>query len=187
MIGGLVLAAGSGSRFGGLKQLGDLHGRPLVEYPIEAMAGVPAVERIVVVLGAGADRIQAGARLEPAEVVVAERWEDGISASLRAGLAALADADAVVVMLGDQPFITSQVIAAVLDHHDDRHDAVRTTYGGRPGHPVLLARRLLQRAGELQGDVGFRALLEGERIRRFEAGHLADPTDIDTREELSRL
>ncbi len=41
------------------------------------------------------------------------------------------------------------------------HDAVRATYGGRPGHPVLLGRALLDRAGELRGDVGFRDLLEG--------------------------
>ena len=68
-----------------------------------------------------------------------------------------------------------------------RHDAVRTTYHGAPGHPVLVGRRLLARAGELRGDAGFRDLLEGGRVRRFEAGHLCDPTDIDTREELAAL
>ena len=51
---------------------------------------------------------------------------------------------------------------------------------------MLLTRRLLDRADELQGDVGFRRLLDGHRVRRFEAAHLCDPTDIDTREELAR-
>jgi molybdenum cofactor cytidylyltransferase len=186
-VAGVVLAAGGGSRFGGTKQLASLRGRPLLSYAIEAMLGVPAIRPVIVVLGHEADAIRAQVDLAGTRPVVCEAWAEGQAASLRAGIAAAGDAEAVVVTLGDQPFITSQVIAAVLDHHDDRHDAVRTTYGGRPGHPVLLTRRLLQRAGELQGDVGFRALLEGERIRRFEAGHLADPTDIDTREELSRL
>ena len=91
-----------------------------------------------------------------------------------------------MITLGDQPFITPQVIAGVLDFDDRYHDAVRATYGGAPGHPVLLTRRLLDRAGELEGDAGFRTMLEGRRVKRFEAGHLCDPTDIDTREELAR-
>ena len=45
----------------------------------------------------------------------------------------------------------------------------------------------LERVGDLRGDVGFRDLLVGQRVRRFEAGHLCDPTDVDTQEELARL
>ena len=92
-----------------------------------------------------------------------------------------------MITLGDQPFITSQVIAAVIDQADGGHDAVRATYRGRPGHPVLLGRALLDRAGDLEGDVGFRELLDGPRVLRFEAEHLCDPMDIDTKEELARL
>ena len=88
-----------------------------------------------------------------------------------AGVAALGDVDAAVVTLGDQPFITPQVIAAVLDRGERRHDAVRATYGGRPGHPVAARRaRCSTRAGELRGDVGFRDLLEGQRVRRVRGG-----------------
>ena len=70
---------------------------------------------------------------------------------------------------------------------DGPEDAVRAAYGGTPGHPVLLKRALLARAGELRGDVGFRDLLERARVREVDAGALADPTDIDTREELASL
>jgi len=182
-----VLAAGSGSRFGGLKQLADLRGRPLIEYPIEAMAAVPAVERIVVVLGADADRIRAGARLDPAEVVVAERWEDGISASLRAGLGTFLEADAVVVMLGDQPFITSQVIAAVVDFEASRVPAARATYKGEVGHPVLIKRELFGRIARLTGDEGARDLLEQAGVARVECGHLASPHDVDTPADLEEI
>jgi molybdenum cofactor cytidylyltransferase len=186
-IGGIVLAAGEGRRFGGTKQLARLRGRPLLSYPVEAMLSVPAIWPVVVVLGHAAAEIRAAVELGDAEPVVCSDWPDGQSASLRAGIAALGDVDAAVVTLGDQPFITPQVIAGVLDIDDRYHDAVRATYDGEPGHPVLLTRRLLERADELAGDVGFRELLQGQRVRRFEAGHLCDSTDIDTREELARL
>jgi CTP:molybdopterin cytidylyltransferase MocA len=64
---------------------------------------------------------------------------------------------------------------------------VRATYHGKPGHPVLLGRALLDRAGELRGDVGFRDLLSGARVREFECGDRCDPVDIDTPDQLSGL
>ena len=187
VVGGIVLAAGGGTRFGGTKQLADLRGRPLLSYAVEAMLAVPAVWPVVVVLGHDAQAIVGSVELHDANVVVCDEWQEGQSASLRAGIEALGDVDAAVITLGDQPRITPQVIAAALDYDEDHHDVVRTTYGGAPGHPVLLTRRLLARAGELRGDVGFRDLLTGQRVRRVEAGHLCDPVDIDTREELARL
>jgi molybdenum cofactor cytidylyltransferase len=185
-IGGIVLAAGEGRRFGGTKQLASLRGRPLLSYAVENLLAVPAVWPVVVVLGHAAEEVRAGVDLDGLEVVVCDDWREGQSASLRAGIAALGAVDAAVVVLGDQPFITPQVIAGTLDFDPHDHDAVRATYGGEPGHPVLLTRRLLDCAGELTGDAGFRSLLTGQRVRRFEAGHLCDPTDIDTREELAR-
>jgi CTP:molybdopterin cytidylyltransferase MocA len=185
-IGALVLAAGGGRRFGGVKQLAALAGRPLLSHAVGHVLAVPALSPVVVVLGHQAAAVRAGVpELAAVDVVVAEDWEAGQAASLRRGVAALGDVDAAVVLLGDQPFITPQVIAGVLDAAAPGDDAVRATYGGEPGHPVLLGRRLLRRVDELEGDAGFRWLLEGERVRRFEAGHLADPADIDTREELA--
>jgi len=178
--GGLILAAGEGRRFGGTKQLAELRGRPLLEYPLEAMSGVSPR---VVVLGHAADEIRARVDLHGASVVVCDDWAEGQAASLRAGLAALAGCDAVVVVLGDQPGITPAAIEAVTAAGDA--DAVRAVYDGTPGHPVLLRRPLLERAGELRGDTGFRDLLESATVREVELGGLADPADIDTREELA--
>jgi CTP:molybdopterin cytidylyltransferase MocA len=186
-VGGLVLAAGEGSRFGATKQLAPLWGRPLLSYAVRAMLGVPELSPVVVVLGHDADAIRREVDFEGAEVVVCEDWRNGQAASVRAGLAALGSVDGAVITLGDQPFITSQVIAAVLEQAGGGHDAVRATYGGRPGHPVYLGRELLDRAGELDGDVGFRELLDSDRVLPFEAEHLCDPMDIDTKEELARL
>jgi molybdenum cofactor cytidylyltransferase len=181
-IGGLILAAGEGRRFGGTKQLAELDGRPLLEHPLAAMKGI---NPRVVVLGHAADKIRRGVDMHGASVVVCDDWEEGQSASLRAGLAALPGADAVIVVLGDQPGITPAAIEAVVSAAGDE-DAVRATYDGVPGHPVLLRRPLLVRAGELRGDTGFRDLLESATVREVEIGGLADPADIDTREELAR-
>jgi CTP:molybdopterin cytidylyltransferase MocA len=181
-IGALVLAAGEGRRFGGTKQLAELDGRPLLSY---ALAAVAAISPRVVVLGHAAEEIVAAVDLHGARPVICPDFADGQAASLKCGVAALGDVSAAVVTLGDQPFITPDVIAAVIDRLEG-HDAVRATYDGRPGHPVVLARPLLDRVHELHGDAGFRDLLSGPRVRRFEAGHLCDPADIDTREELAR-
>ena len=181
-IGGLVLAAGEGRRFGATKQLADLRGRPLLEYALEAMAGISPR---VVVLGHAADEIVARVDLHGATPVVCDGWAEGQAASLRCGLAALPGCDAVAVVLGDQPGVTAAAVEAVAAAAGDE-DAVRATYDGAPGHPVLLRRPLLDRAGELHGDTGFRDLLADAMVREVEIGDLADPADIDTREELAR-
>jgi molybdenum cofactor cytidylyltransferase len=174
MSAGLVLAAGEGRRFGGPKQLARVDGRPLIEH---ALAALRNLDRVVVVLGARADEIRAGAELGRAEVVVCDDWAEGMGASLRRGLAALGDAGEVVVVLADQPFITPDVVARV---RAAPGDAARAVYGGTPGHPVVLRRALLARAGELRGDAGFR----GAAMTEVECGDLADPLDIDTRADL---
>ena len=189
-VGGLVLAAGEGSRFGGTKQLAPLEGRPLLEH---ALASVAALSPRVVVLGHAAQEILAAVDLQGAEPVIFEDWRDGQSASLRCGVAALGNVDAAVVVLGDQPRITAEAVAAMvaaapaLGAGSRPPGALRASYAGTPGHPVMLGRALLDRVGELRGDVGFRDLLDGRPIREVEVGGLGDPTDIDTQEELARL
>jgi CTP:molybdopterin cytidylyltransferase MocA len=185
-IGGIVLAAGEGKRFGGVKQVAKLDGRPLLEHAVRAMLSVPAISPVVVVLGAHAEEIQAAVDLGGTDVVVCEQWADGQSASLQAGVAALGEVEAAVITLGDQPFISAQVIAGVLDHRG-RHLAVRATYDGAPGHPVLLERRLLDHVAELDGDSGARTLLDGDHVYTWEVGRLCDPTDIDTPERLQEV
>ena len=85
-VGGLILAAGEGRRFGGTKQLADLRGRPLLSYAVEAMLAVPAVAPVVVVLGHAADEIRSAVAFDGAETVVCAGWQEGQSASLRCGI-----------------------------------------------------------------------------------------------------
>jgi molybdenum cofactor cytidylyltransferase len=187
VIGGLVLAAGGSSRFGGRpKQLAALDGRPLLEHVLIAMEASP-VDCVVVVLGSHADEVRSGVPLHGAEAVVCKDWSNGLGASLRAGVDALVDCEAVAVALGDQPRLSADAIARVVSQRGADELAVRATYGGVPGHPVLLERTLLARVGELSGDAGARDLLHGIPIREVACDGLGSPDDIDTPAALAAL
>jgi molybdenum cofactor cytidylyltransferase len=182
VIGGLVLAAGAGTRFGDQpKQLAELNGRPLLEWAVRAQCDAPALQRVVVVLGAGAERIRAAGRFGRAEVVVCENWERGQSASLRRGLTALADADAVVVTLGDAPLVS----AALVQRFAGEPPGTRAVYDGRPGHPVVLGAEQIAALTRVDGDVGARELLRDAPV--IEVGHLCSGRDVDTPEDLEEV
>lgn len=196
----VILAAGQGRRFGAAKQLAPLHGRPLLQHVVDAVEAVPAVGETVVVLGARAAEVMAGVRLDGARVVQCAGWADGLSASLRAGVAALpAGTGSVLILLGDQPLVTPPVITLVLEAAERAFggadpgaglapvDAVRASYHGVPGHPVALGPRLLSLVPALRGDAGARDLLAAAEVRLVEAGHLGDGTDIDTPEHLETI
>ncbi len=179
---GLVLAAGAGSRFGAEpKLLAELRGRPLLEHAIAAQCEVAELERVVVVLGASAEEILERVELMRAEAVVCERWQEGLSASLRCGVEALADSDKVVVTLGDEPLMTPELIA----RFSRLAPGTRATYGGRPGHPVVLGPQHIRAVGDLRGDHGARELLAGATT--LECGALAASRDVDTVADLAAV
>ena len=183
MIGGLILAAGEGTRFGSEpKLLADLHGRPLLEYAICAQCAVPELERVVVVLGAQAERLLAAVDFMRAEPVVCEVWREGQSASLRRGVEELRDADRVIVTLGDEPLISGETVARFVS----ASPGTRAVYDGRPGHPVVLGPEHLRLLLSLSGDRGARDLLAGGP--QIELGGNGDiGRDVDTTEDLERM
>ena len=189
MIAGIVLAAGSGSRFGAAKQLAELDGIPLLEHALRAMQAVPAIERVVVVLGARADEVRAGVDFGAAEPIVCEDWEEGQAASLRCGIAAVDGADAAVVTLGDMPRITPQVIArfAELGAKFGSEARARAVYDGAPGHPVVLGSAFFPSLAALTGDVGAREVLKKIGAVPIECAHLCSAADVDTPQALEGL
>jgi CTP:molybdopterin cytidylyltransferase MocA len=183
-IGGIVLAAGEGRRFGGRKQLAPYRSRPLLEHALAAMAASSAVGTTVVVLGADADAVLAGVDLHGARPLICADWREGQAASLRTGVAALAgEVDAIVITLGDQPHIDPRAIDRIAAARDPAFEAVRAMYAGRPGHPVLLERSLFEACMALQGDHGARTVLAHAAVLALPCDDLGDDSDIDLREQ----
>jgi CTP:molybdopterin cytidylyltransferase MocA len=181
------LAAGEGRRFGGVKQLADLNGRPLLEYAIEAMTGAAALERVVVVLGAHADHIKERVDFRRAETVLCEGWSEGIAGSLRCAVESLPDADPLVIALGDQPDLTPAAVDVVVKALDDDPAAlaVRATYDGNPGHPVAVRAALRAPLLRLRGDAGAGRLLADAGAVEVDCSGIAGGADIDTARQLA--
>ena len=110
------------------------------------MLSVPAVWPVVVVLGHDADAIRAAVDFHDARGRRVRGLARGAGGVAARGVAALGDVDAAVVVLGDQPRITPQVIAWRRSTATGARTRCAATYGGEPGHPVLLGARLLERA-----------------------------------------
>lgn len=173
---GVVLAAGAGSRFGMPKVLAEKG--DWLRRAVAALAGGGCAE-VIVVLGAVVVDVPG-----PARAVVAARWADGMSASLREGLAAVGDAEWVVLHTVDTPDVGADVVRRVLHAAGGAGSGLaRAIYEGRPGHPVVVARRhLSELMGALRGDQGARAFLSGrDDVISVECGDLATGLDIDER------
>ena len=188
---GIVLAAGSSSRFGSNKLLADLDGRPVLQHVLDAVAGAGLAD-VVVVLGASHASIRAAIEWHGEHVTVNERPQDGLSSSLRVGLdeAALdASAEAVIVVLGDQPQIRAEVISAVVDaaeHNPAPFVRARYARDDAP-NPVLVRRGSWARAAGLSGDRGLGPLLGQipEEVLAVDVG--GTNPDVDTPADLSSL
>ena len=183
---GIVLAAGAGTRFGGRKQLAPLAGRPMLEHVLEAVSRA-RLDRVLVVLGSEQAEIRSRVDLHGAEPVSAPDWRGGQARSLSAGIEAAGEADAAVIVLGDQPQLSHRAIDGVLAARGEELDAVCAAYGGVPGHPVLIERTLFPLLIGRTGDDGARAVLAAARCLDLECEGLGNPADVDTRAALRRL
>lgn len=187
MIAGLLLAAGSSSRFGADKLSAKLDGKAVIRWSAEALAPVDVV---YVAIPPGADALtQALSRLDVSFVVNLARNE-GMASSIRAGVDALPhDAEALVIALADQPLASAAVTQALCDRwRAGGAAAVAPMYRDGRGHPVLFGRECFPLLQQLRGDVGARAVLDGLVDRVALVPIVSEmPADVDTPEALSLL
>jgi molybdenum cofactor cytidylyltransferase len=172
------------------KQLAELDGRPLLAHVLAALEG-PPVDRVVVALGAVADRVLERVDLGRAEPLVVEGWAAGMGHVLAGALArAAGDWQAVVVLLGDQPLVRGAAVARLVEAwRAGAGPVVTAAYGDRPGHPKLFDRRLLPDLLGLAGDAGARDLVSAhpEWVHRVEVGDLGSDADVDVEADLDRV
>lgn len=189
---GLVLAAGAGTRYGGPKGLArTASGEPWLALVARALTDAGA-HPVIVVTGAAAGEVAAlappGVRL-----VVAERWAEGLSASLAAGLAAASAldeaVDGLVIVPVDTPRMPRAAVTRIVGaaahaapHGDPRSALVQASYGGRPGHPAWIGRaHWAPLAASLSGDRGARPYLAAHGAALIDCADLWDGLDVDRR------
>ncbi|MBF4161536.1 nucleotidyltransferase family protein [Nocardioides acrostichi] len=181
---GLLLAAGAGSRMGQPKALVHDDAGSWLQRGVRTLTE-GGCEGVTVVLGAAvAEPVRLLGGLDGVAVVIAENWEAGMGASLRAGLAGLTagPADIAVVSLVDLPDLVPDVVVRLLAADDGRGALARAAYGGVPGHPVLLGRdHWTAAARSAHGDQGARGYLVEHEAALVECGDLATGRDVDSR------
>jgi nicotine blue oxidoreductase len=176
---GVVLAAGAGTRFGGPKALARLDGQRLVDRAVATLRSGGCSEIVVVQGAAALDELAATLIDNP-------QWATGMGSSLRAALQHLAsgDAEAAVVLLVDTPWVGSGAVERLLQALDGSGTwlAAQATYGGVPGHPVLLRRASWDAvAVDAVGDRGARAWLRAhpDLVLDVPCDGTGDPRDVD--------
>jgi molybdenum cofactor cytidylyltransferase len=191
----IVLAAGSGSRFGGGKLLAAYGQGVLLDAALAAAFAAP-VRTVILVTGASARSVAQAARLQAERlgahdrltIVHAADHTEGMGASLRAGVAALpADAAGVYVFLGDMPRVPREVAPLLAAGLEAGAPAVAPVFEGRRGNPVLMGRSLFPQLLELNGDTGARVVLErlGAGLALVEAPDDGVLFDVDRPGDLS--
>jgi len=188
-VGAVILAAGSSSRMGSPKQTLQYRGESLLRNAALAALGA-GCRPVIVVTGAHSELSRR--ELEGLDVreVLNTRWETGMASSVRAGVEGLADAgaDAVVLMLCDQPHVTAEVISGlVAAHRATGSPVVASTYGGSFGVPALFDRRLFAELTQLKGASGAKQVIKRHASEAHFSSFPGGEVDVDTPADFSRL
>jgi molybdenum cofactor cytidylyltransferase len=189
-ISGLILAAGTSSRMGQPKQLLPFRGTILLDWVMAQAEATSALNEVIVVLGRAADEIQPRLRSTRAKVIVNPVFTEGCSGSYKAGMATIDPrAEAVMVLLGDQPGVESAVIDQVAEDWRTKAGTIAlTSYRGRRGHPMVFARELFDQLRQLSGDKAAWKILDAhpDWVRDVAVDY-AFPDDVDTRQDYEAL
>lgn len=187
---GLVLAAGEGRRFGGPKAAVRLGGRTLLQRSVDLLT-CGGCQPVIVVLGAQHVAVAQDADLAHGIVVVNDDWRTGMASSLLAGLRTAEEvgAQAVTVVLVDQPMLGAEAVRRVGAAWAAGATVAVATYGGRNGHPVTLDHSTWDDVrAAAEGDAGARRLIDRrpELVTTVACDGTGDPGDVDTPGDLAR-
>jgi molybdenum cofactor cytidylyltransferase len=189
MISAIVLAAGASRRMGRSKPMVSLGNRTILQRTLDHLRAA-RVDEIVVVLGHRAGEVLTTLQGMGCRVVINRQHDQGMSSSLRRGLQAVHPRSrAALIALGDQPFISPQIIDRLVEAFErDRRSIVVPIHNGQRGHPVIFGRDLWPRLESLSGDVGGKELIRqhSEDVLEVEVDDPGILMDIDRPEDAVR-
>ena len=183
----VVLAAGGSARMGRAKQLLEIDGEPLVRRAVRA-ASASGCGAVFAVLGAAGQQVEAALEGTRAVCVHNSDWQEGLSRSVAAGVAAAeaSGADAVLLMLADQPRVDGALLEELIARHPGTPaGVVACRYAGTRGAPALFGAAHFTDLKRLEGDRGAGALLaalDDVEVVDFEDAAL----DVDTPADYAR-
>jgi len=190
---GIVLAAGRGARFfaatGQNKLLVPVRGEPVIHRSLRAMLDASSVEPVLLVVGHERGRIrEALGTLQghpKLRVIVNERWEEGLSTSLKVALDHLPpDAKGILVLPGDMPFMTSELVERVARRFLETGKVCFPVLWGQKGHPTALPRGLFPKLQKLSGDRGALSIVRSQKDAEILA---LSPEEERTQQNLDTL
>lgn len=190
-IGTVILAAGSSSRLGRPKQLLEFGGMTLLSHTVTEAANSNTCS-VVVVLGADGDLIANEIDGDIVSIVNNKNWEEGMASSIRLGLNTSLQnnpkIDAIIIMVCDQPFISTGVLNNLMaTHMKAGKPIVACNYGEAIGTPALFHKSLFNELMQLKGDVGAKKIIQQHRNEVATVLFPKGSIDIDTMEDYQSI
>lgn len=189
----VVLAAGRSRRMAPHNKLlvADKTGKPMIARVVDNVLASRA-RPILVITGHQSEQVERALSGKPVRFVHAADYAEGLSASLKAGIAAVPeDCAAAIICLGDMPLVTGRIIDRLLAAYDrdEGRLIVLPTYRGKQGNPMLWDRRFFPEMLQISGDTGARYLLSQHRdvLAEVEVAEDAVLRDFDTADSLNTL
>jgi molybdenum cofactor cytidylyltransferase len=160
MINAIILAAGQSKRMGKLKPLLRFNDKTFLEHIISVLKNCD-VDKITVVLGAEADKIQQSTDLSGTNIVINKDYQEGQLSSLIAAIKQTPqDTQAILLCLVDNPFITEEVIDKIVHKFKETNSPIIVpVFDKKRGHPTLFSKSLFNELLNAPQDKGARHVL----------------------------
>jgi molybdenum cofactor cytidylyltransferase len=186
----ILLAAGSSSRLGSSKQLLKIKGKTLLERAITTALGV--TPNVFVVLGANAPAHSHLTHKYPAEIVMNERWQDGMGTSIKAGIERCiqkqADIGGALIMVCDQPFLTTGHLRALIQKHIETAKPIAASkYAGTLGVPAYFSSAYFEELLRIRDDAGAKSIFKDHMSEIVPIEFPEGEIDIDTIDDVRKL